>query len=154
ARKKKLVQTLRAAARAVPRVLAQPLRRVLFGPVYAALGGRMRTMLTGMAPIKRPTLEFFDELGLPLYEAYGLTETGVIASNTPAAKRLGSVGKPAKGCRITLGDDSEILVHREQFASFGYLESSQGPTFVAGEPLATGDIGRFDEDGFLYLLGR
>jgi len=154
ARRRTAVRRLRSVVRLLPAWMAWPLRRVLFGRIYSALGGRMRMMLTGMAPIKRATLEFFDELALPLYEAYGLTETGVIASNTPSAKRTGSVGKPVKGCRITLQEDGEVLVHRQQLASFGYLDRGSGPVFSPGEAVATGDIGRVDADGFLYLLGR
>lgn len=155
ARQRKWAESLRALARKLPGKLGAPLRRVLFKRVYAALGGRMRLMMTGMAPIKRVVLDWFEELHLPLYEAYGLTETGVIASNTPGAKRVGSVGKPVKGSRIELGADGEVLVYREQFASFGYLPwDGSGEPFKPGAPVATGDIGRFDADGFLYLLGR
>jgi long-chain acyl-CoA synthetase len=155
ARRRRWAESLRSLAKKLPAPLGAPLRRVLFKRVYAALGGNMRLMMTGMAPIKRAVLEWFEELHVPLYEAYGLTETGVIASNTPRAKRIGSVGKPVKGSRIALGEDGEILVHREQFASFGYLPwDGSGEPFQPGAPVATGDIGRFDADGYLYLLGR
>ncbi|QJE03669.1 AMP-binding protein (plasmid) [Massilia forsythiae] len=153
--KRRLVGALRTVAKALPGFVGTPVRKLLFQRIYATLGGRMRLMITGMAPIKRAALDFFEELGIDLYEAYGLTETGVIAANTPAGKRLGAVGKPVEGSIITLGEGGEVMVQRSQYASFGYLHPD-GSTelFPVGAPMATGDIGKFDQDGYLYLLGR
>lgn len=147
---------LRRALVAAPQALAAPLRRMLFKPVHAALGGKMRVLVTGMAPIRRSTLEFFAETGLSLYEAYGLSETGVIASNTPADQRIGAVGKPAPGCTITIADDGEIQVQRQQLQALGYFLPQQGTVdwFERDKPLGTGDIGEFDADGFVMLRGR
>lgn len=154
-RKRRTVGVLRTLARWLPGRLGAPLRKVMFQRIYATLGGKMRLMITGMAPIKRPALDFFAEMGIDLYEAYGLTETGVICANTPGASRIGSVGKPVKGCAITLGEGGEVLVQRTQFAAFGYLHPDGScETFAPDSPMPTGDIGRFDADGYLYLLGR
>ncbi|HEX5747350.1 MAG TPA: AMP-binding protein [Archangium sp.] len=141
-----------ALAGARRRVLA-PLRR----GVLAELGGQMRLMITGMAPVARTTLELYAALELPLFEAYGMTECGIIACNTPRATRSGSVGRPAPGVRIELASDGEIIVHRDVPLTAGY--ASLGPeanaeTYLGGGRIATGDLGRFDGDGFLYLLGR
>lgn len=148
-------ELLRRWASRVPGWLGVRLRRALFRKVHEGLGGRMRLMITGMAPIKRPVLDFFAEAGIALFEAYGLTETGVIAANLPGHARVGSVGKPVKGSRVCVAEDGELLVSRPHFASHGYLDD-QGHSlpFTPGKPVATGDIGRFDEDGYLYLLGR
>jgi len=154
-RQRALFNGFRRLAAALPGTLGQAARRVLFRKVHQGLGGRMRLMITGMAPIKRSALDFFNEVGICLLEAYGLTETGVIAANVPGACRPGSVGKPVEGSCVTIAEDGEVLVSRPHFASHGYLDDDGfAQPFVPGEPVATGDMGRFDEDGFLYLLGR
>lgn len=145
-------------ARALPvRAWREKLARTLFKQAYEALGGRMRLMVTGMAPIKRTTLQLFDLMQLPLFETYGLIESGSVALNLPDAKRVGSVGKLLPGVSVTFGDDGEIIVHRENPIAVGYFECAPGEsekTFVGGGAVATGDIGRLDRDGYLYLVGR
>lgn len=141
----------------LPPSLRQRLLNACYGKIYSSLGGRVRLMWTGMAPIKRATLDFFARLRLPLYEAYGLTECGAIATNTPAHNRRGSVGRPITDGSIHLAEDGEILVRQEHLQTTGYLECDAGEearTYVAPGTVATGDIGRFDEDGYLYLVGR
>lgn len=137
--------------------LRRRLARTLFHDVHEAFGGRMRFMLTGMAPTKRSTLELFARMDLPLFEGYGLNECGPIAFNVPGMNRLGSVGRPVDGAAITIADDGEIIVQKEHPQCIGYFESPPGEaesTFLGDNRIATGDMGRFDEDGFLYLLGR
>jgi long-subunit acyl-CoA synthetase (AMP-forming) len=146
---------VRRGLRALPSPYANPLKRLLFRPVHRALGLRMRIAVTGMAPIRHTTLAFFEEIGLPLYEAYGLTETGVIASNIPGANRMGSVGRLVPGCRVQIAPDGEILVAREAFACVGYFSPTDAfIPFARDAFLPTGDIGEIDADGFLYLRGR
>lgn len=128
-----------------------------YGRIYASLGGRIRILWTGMAPIKRATIDFFARLRLPLYEAYGLTECSVIASNAPGANKRGSVGKLLVDGSVSLAEDGEIIVHQEALITRGYYEcDGEDPalTFLTPNTVATGDIGRFDRDGFLYLIGR
>jgi long-chain acyl-CoA synthetase len=150
------IRQLRGLAKTLPLGLSSGLRRMLFQRIHQALGGRIRVMWTGMAPIRHATLEFFEEASLPLYEAYGVSEGGAIAANSPSMKRLGSVGKPIEGNEVSLADDGEILVRRKEFTTFGYFspDPSWIPIFREDGTLATGDIGRFDQDGFLYLAGR
>lgn len=155
----------RAVARAaadVIRLLPSPALRakaaaLLFREVYETLGGRMRFMVTGMAPIKRSTLKLFARMQLPLFETYGMIECGSIALNVPGAHRLGSVGRLLPGIEVELAQDGEIVVHKEHTISSGYFQSGEGEaerTFLGDHRLATGDIGRFDADGYLYLVGR
>ena len=143
---------------AIPfKVLRNRIFEVCYGKVYASLGGRIRIMWTGMAPIKRSTLDFFARLRLPLYEAYGLTECGAITTNTPTHNRRGSVGRPVVAGSVFLADDGEIMVGQKHLQTTGYLEcevDEEARTYVAPNVVATGDIGRFDDDGFLYLVGR
>jgi long-subunit acyl-CoA synthetase (AMP-forming) len=94
-------------------------------------------------------LERADAVGLPVYEGYGLSECGsVLCLNTPAARRAGSVGRPLPHARLHVDADGQIRVQAPAFA--GYL----GATAPAGGDLATGDLGRIDADGFVYVEGR
>ena len=139
----------------LPKIISNPLKRRLFKDIYSGLGGKMRLMITGMAPIKKPVLAFFNEIGIPLFEAYGLTETGVIAANVPGASRAGSVGKPVKGCKVTIGNDNEVLVLRNHQTTFGHIEmNGKSHPFDLNKPVPTGDIGQLDSEGYLYLMGR
>lgn len=130
--------------------------RLCYGKIHEALGGRMRIMWTGMAPIKRVTLDFFARARLPLYEAYGLTECGPIATNTPAQNRLGSVGRPITGGSVTLAQDGEVIVRKRNQLTLGYLNAAedQAATYLDSNTVATGDIGYLDDEGFLYITGR
>jgi amino acid adenylation domain-containing protein len=156
--KRNAVHLLRMAARIAPaESLRKRLRQICYGKIYSSLGGRIRALWTGMAPIKRSTLEFFSEARLPLFEAYGQTEVGLIASNSPSHNRIGSVGKPLDRDSIRLADDGEIILHQEHFQTSGYVyyeENGEPLPYLDAHTIATGDVGRFDEDGYLYLLGR
>jgi long-chain acyl-CoA synthetase len=127
------------------------------GRLSALLGGRIRYLVTGMAPIKKQTLEFFWNCGLPLYEAFGITEAGMVAWNKPGRVKAGTVGQPAEPGSVTLTDEGEVIVTRDALLSLGYFEASdedRRATFVAPGAVATGDIASFDADGFLTIVGR
>ncbi len=146
------------AARLLPTESAR--RRVaqlFFKEVYETLGGRMRFMVTGMAPIKRSTLDLFARMQLPLFETYGLIEFGSVALNVPTAHKVGSVGRLLPGVQIEIAEDGEIIARREHLQTHGYFECAEGEsekTFIGNNRVATGDIGRFDDSGYLYLIGR
>jgi long-subunit acyl-CoA synthetase (AMP-forming) len=139
------------------RRLREKLARIIFKDAYEALGGKMRFMVTGMAPIKRSTLDLFELMQLPLFETYGMIEFGGIALNVPGAKRVGSVGRLLPGVRVELAADGEIITIREHRIASTYFECIEGEaeeTFINHDRVATGDVGRFDKDGYLYLIGR
>lgn len=129
----------------------------LFADAQGMLGGRIRIMVTGMAPIKRATLDLFRRMQLPLFETYGLAECGSVALNAPGGHKLGSVGRVLPGVHVEFRDDGEIVIHRDQMVTLGYFQCAEGEserTFVGGNRVATGDIGRLDADGYLHLVGR
>jgi long-chain acyl-CoA synthetase len=123
----------------------------------AFLGGNIRFMITGMAPIRHEVLHAYNELGFPLLEAYGVTETGMIAWNTQGAQRIGSVGRPIHPEHVHFNEESEVVIRRPFPLTQGYFDSAGNDgaqTFLADGSIATGDIGALDDDGFLYLKGR
>lgn len=120
------------------------------------MGAKMKVMLCGMAKTSPATISFFRDLGLPLYEVYGLSETGLVGTNTPENYRLGSVGKPFVGTDVRISDEGEVLVRKPCFMSQGYFQgygTLREPAYF-GEWFATGDLGSLDKDGFLTLTGR
>jgi long-chain acyl-CoA synthetase len=120
-------------------------------------GGHIRYLVTGMAPIKKQTLEFFWKCGLSLYEAFGITEAGMVAWNKPGAVKVGTVGKPAEPGTVSLTSEGEVVITRDALLSLGYFEASDEDTratFVGKGAVATGDIAEFDAEGFLTIIGR
>ena len=139
------------------RGLRQRLAQFAFKEIHAIFGGKMRLLISGMAPLSRGTIQFFERAQLPLCESYGLAEAGSLTYRPAFSKKYGSVGKPLAGVRICFEADGEIIVHRERFLTRKYFQCAPGEnesTFIAAGQVATGDIGRFDSDGYLYLLGR
>ncbi|MFZ2467320.1 MAG: AMP-binding protein [Parvibaculum sedimenti] len=108
----------------------------------------MKLIAVGGAKVPRALLETAEAMGLPVFQGYGLSEAAsVVAFNTHYRNRLGSVGRPLPHTCIELAADGEILIF--QPALLGYVGEAAMPRV-----LATGDIGRFDEDGFLHIEGR
>lgn len=128
---------------------------LVFAKIHARLGGRMRIMISGGAPLSREINEFFHAVGLPIYEGYGLTETTpILTSNYPGSVRLGTVGRALKGVTLRLAEDGEILARGPNVAG-GYHNRPQETAEAWSEDgwFRTGDIGEF-EDGFLRITDR
>jgi long-subunit acyl-CoA synthetase (AMP-forming) len=111
---------------------------------------QLRFVAVGGAPVAPRLLARARAAGLPVHEGYGLSEcSSVVALNTAAADRPGSAGRPLPHVRISFAADGEILVGGNAF--LGYVgEASRR----ADDPVATGDIGHLDDDGYLWLTGR
>ncbi len=137
--------------------LRRKLAGLLFAPVLSQFGGNMRRLITGMAPIRQDMGLFFRRMQLPLCESYGMVEAGSITFRPPDSARYASVGRVLDGIELSFREDGEILVTRENPLTLRYFQCAEGEnerTFVAPGTVATGDIGRLDTDGYLYLLGR
>jgi long-chain acyl-CoA synthetase len=120
------------------------------------MGGEIRFLLSGSSPLSFSVLEFFHCLGLPLLEAYGLTECIVpVAINRMDDFRLGSVGRPLLPGSVKISEEGEVLVKNAGVFGGYYSEIEESrDRFSADGFLLTGDLGQFDGDGFLYLSGR
>ena len=138
--------------------------KLVFPKVRAAFGGRLRFAASGAAALSLEVAEFMENLGIGLYEGYGLTESsGGTTAQPLGAKRLGSVGKPLPGIRIEIdksvagasGDTGEIVIYGHGIMS-GYFNHDEATRQAIGEDggLRTGDLGRLDADGYLYITGR
>ena len=111
-----------------------------------------RCLYTGAAPIAPDLIQWFLALGRPMYEVYGQTEcSGLATANTPGEYRVGSVGKACKGVEVAISEQSEILIRCPGVIQ-GYWNKPEktADTIVQGW-LHTGDVGRIDEDGFVYI---
>jgi long-chain acyl-CoA synthetase len=117
---------------------------------------RLAWAATAAAPMPAHTLNFFAGLGICIYDAYGMTETsGTATTNTDAAYRLGSVGLPLPGVGVDIAADGEILLQGPSVSPsyYGQFDVGADPS-DSGRWLHTGDLGRRDADGFLYIVGR
>jgi long-chain acyl-CoA synthetase len=117
-------------------------------------GGRLRIATSGGAPLPVEIAEFFDACGLPILQAYGLTENVCVAFNRPDHHRFGTVGPPMPGCHVKVAADGEILVRSEMMFNGYYKEPQKTAEMFRDGWLATGDLGEMDADGFLKITGR
>ncbi len=123
--------------------------------IRTRFGGKLRIMFSGGAPLSLEVGDFLDGLRLPIIEGYGMTEsTALIALTPPGKRKPGTVGLPPEGIDIRISDDGEIQVHAPNITK-GYwnLPKATKETLIDGW-LHTGDIGEFDEDGYLRITGR
>lgn len=136
------------------RSLYEPL---VYRRIRERLGGRLRHVVCGGAPLSRRLATFFEGIGVGVHEGYGLTETSAAATvNAPGACRLGTVGRPLPGTAVRIARDGEVLVRGAQVFA-GYWDGEYGrvvPGTDAEGWFATGDLGALDEDGFLTVVGR
>lgn len=143
----------------VPRLLA--LRnaiadRLVFRAIRERFGGRIEFLGSGGAPLSAEIARFFHAAGLTICEAWGATETTAPAtSNTPDRFRFGSVGRPLPGVEVRLAADDELLVRGVNVFREYYKDPvSTVEAFDEDGFYRTGDVGRIDEDGFVYITDR
>lgn len=130
--------------------------RLVFKNIRRLLGiNRCRWLSTAAAPIAPELIDWFWAIGKPMYEVYGQTEcTGIITANQPHANRVGSVGRVAPDAEVRISDEGEILLKSPGvIAGYWNKPEKSAETFVQGW-LHTGDVGRIDDDGFVYIVDR
>ena len=152
------VSSARLARRRPPvlAVLQRPLADVLvLRKIRARVGGRLRLMVSGSAPLAHATGEFLFAVGLPISEAYGLTESSPgITANPPAAVRLGTVGIPVPGVEVRIAGDGEVLARGPNIMQGYFNRPEETAAALRDGWLHTGDIGHFDDDGYLTITDR
>lgn len=130
--------------------------KLVFSKVRGRFGGRLRYAFSGGAALSPDVAEFIDGLGVVVYEGYGLTETSPIATaNCPGARKIGSVGKAIPGVRVEISDEQEIIIHGHN-VMMGYHNRPEenAAVFTPDRGFRTGDMGRVDKDGFVWITGR
>lgn len=129
--------------------------KLVFRKVQAAMGGRLDCCISGGAPLPVDVAEWFADIGVRIFEGYGLTETSpVIGVNTHDHYRLGSIGRKLPNIDVKIAEDGELLV-RGPSVMKGYwkMPEATAEAFVDGW-FKTGDIARIDEDGFIFITDR
>ena len=135
-------------------------RRKLFREVIDALGGSMRFVISGGAPLDKRVAQGFNELGIKLVQGYGLTETAPVISAENCKKvRYGSIGIPMDNVEVEIVDKDEDGIGELRVKGpnvmLGYYENEEETNKVLKDGwFYTGDLGYFDKDGFLFLTGR
>jgi long-chain acyl-CoA synthetase len=130
--------------------------RLVYGRIREAMGGQLRYAITGGASLGERLGHFYAGIGLTVMEGYGLTETTASGTfNRAEAARIGSVGQPMPGTAVRIADDGEIWLRGPHIMS-GYHHNLEATAQVidADGWFQTGDLGRLDDDGYLYITGR
>ncbi len=140
----------------VIRLKYQLARILVFNKLSGKLGGRLRIGITAAAPLSPSIIEFFNALGIPIYEGYGMTETFAPAVVSYGKNfKIGYVGKPLPSMQVKIGDDGEILMKGPAVFK-GYYKKPEGtPAMIDDQGwLHSGDLGDIDRDGFVRITGR
>jgi acyl-coenzyme A synthetase/AMP-(fatty) acid ligase len=156
---RRLVNALRSARPTVvfgvPSVLAAVLEaaRRTGRPLDELWGGRLRSLGTGSAPCPAEVIAAYQQAGVPVHEGYGTSETGMIAKNGPGRSRPGTVGPAFPGVTLDLLD-GVVRVRCAALPPPRYLDGTPIEGRESATTHLTRDLGRFDDDGYLSLLGR
>jgi len=130
--------------------------KLVYSKLRAGMGGNVEAAISGGAPLGVRLGHFYRGAGVTVLEGYGLTETTAGATlNLMGAHRVGSVGKPIPGTSVKIADDGEVLI-RGPIVMQGYWQNDSANAEVFDEErwFKSGDLGKLDDDGFLYIVGR
>jgi long-chain acyl-CoA synthetase len=142
----------------VPARIRVPLKiadKLFFQKVRERLGGRLTLACSGAAPLSKELAEFYEAIGMPLVEGYGLTEGGVVAFNPPDRPKAGSIGKALPGVELRIAEqDSELLIKTPCQFSLYFGDPQATAEVLRDGWLHTGDIAFIDDEGFVVITGR
>jgi long-chain acyl-CoA synthetase len=130
--------------------------KLVYSKIRAGMGGRVEAAISGGAPLGSRLGHFYRGAGVTVLEGYGLTETTAGATlNLVGAQRVGSVGRPIPGTSVKIAEDGEVLL-RGPIVMEGYWQNqaANDEVFDSERWFKSGDLGKLDEDGFLYIVGR
>ena len=130
--------------------------KLVYSKIRAGMGGRVEAAISGGAPLGARLGHFYRGAGVTVLEGYGLTETTAGATlNLVGAQRVGSVGRPIPGTAVKIAEDGEVLL-RGPIVMDGYWQNQAAneEVFDSERWFKSGDLGKLDEDGFLYIVGR
>lgn len=146
------------------RVALPVAEKLIFSKIVERFGGQLRFAFSGAAALSREVALFIDNLGIQVYEGYGMTESsGCTTASLPGATRLGSVGKPIPGVDVRIdktapgssGEDGEIVIYGTGvMAGYHNLPDVTAACLTPDGGLRSGDLGHIDKDGFLFITGR
>ena len=129
--------------------------KLVFSKIRAGMGGNVVTFISGGAPLGRELAEWYATVGIRIHEGYGLTETSpVIAVNTPANHRIGTVGKTLPNLEVRIAEDGEILVRGPSVFKGYWNRPEETKAALQDGWFKTGDIGNIDTDGYLSVTDR
>ncbi|MDP6216865.1 MAG: long-chain fatty acid--CoA ligase, partial [SAR324 cluster bacterium] len=139
-------------------------RKIIFKKILNRFGGNLRIAVSGASALSPSVAEFINDIGISIYEGYGISEnTAALSLNYPGSRRFGSVGKPLPGVRIEIDktvegskeEDGEVQAFGENIM-IGYhnLPDKTKESITEDGGLRTGDLGHLDSDGYLYITGR
>jgi len=138
------------------RLLLEGAKRTLFTTIRQQIGSELQCLICGSAPLGPETQAWFELLGLPVYQVYGLTETtAIVTMDRPGEAVPGKVGFAIEGCEIKRGDDDELLVRGPNvFAGYWQREEATKAAFTEDGWFRTGDQASIDERGRVAIIGR
>jgi long-chain acyl-CoA synthetase len=130
--------------------------KLVYSKLRAGMGGNVEAAISGGAPLGARLGHFYRGAGVTILEGYGLTETTAGATlNLMGAHRVGSVGKPIPGTSVKIAEDGEVLI-RGPIVMQGYWQNDAAneEVFDGERWFKSGDLGKLDDEGFLYIVGR
>ena len=148
---------LKQEGKPIPAWMSQSLKladKAVFSKIRERFGARIKVAASGAAPLGKQLAEFYDAIGMPLIEGYGLTEGGVASLNPVDRPKIGTIGRPLPGVKMRLAEDGELLINSPCLFS-GYFNDPAATAEVFEDGwLHTGDLAEIDPDGYVTISGR